>query len=711
MATYNDSIANSVWSDPANWSLGHVPIEGENVRILNGDTVTVDQNITVGDDSAAYAIDVQAGGTLLWPSSVAGSYSMTLKGTLSVSGVFKIGDSAASPIPSDRTATVIFNYSAALAVQKYWIQVLSTGQFLCYGAPRTYYHCVLNATANALATSLTTDVETGWLNGDVIAISATTMSATPYNEVESKILNGDAVGTTINLTSALSYRHYGVDPLQADVILLTRNVNIRAYNASYPSYFTGSTSAYVDLSWVGVKNMSGSTAAGYGWIHAGTTAGCRLAMAGCALYDWTGSTYGALYINNGTRNVYITDTVLYNFLGNPNAAIAIPGVLNYNTLRRIYVMRVTSSSGGSGFYYYSSTPQTYGASQDYGDLHASGTYQYGFNLQFCSSTQQYGGPVSLTGFYACSNRSTGGIFSFGTCREQITLDTVHIYLTMYSDGLQLQGYGPLFLIKNARIHGSGGANNNRSLGESVPYGLVEFENSTFGGCSLATTSRMFALSTSGVPGMGVVRFRNCRWDSIDWFRTGGFTHSFVYTNAFDIRIELDNCTTVLPSAVVSNLKQAPYEFCVQRDGGVVGKHWTKKPTGVISLDATIYKTTPPSERLAPSNAGISGYLIRLEGSPHYIGVNAGEQPTISVWVCKSALYTGNQPRLRVRINSSLGYDDDYTIDEMTVPNGDTSWELLTGAVPCAAEDSGAWEAFIDCHGNAGYVNDCDWSVS
>ncbi|MEW6214542.1 MAG: G8 domain-containing protein, partial [Nitrospirota bacterium] len=176
------------WSATTTWTGGVVPIEGDTVTIQDTHVVTIDQNITIGDDTTTAAINIAAGGKLELLSTAAADYILTLKGDLTVSGTLEIGTTT-NPIPLARKFTIKTNYSATLADGKYGTKVLIGGTCTIQGAALSYDRALLAADAAAAATSLTTSVSTGWKAGDVIGIASTTQT---YSQCEKGTLSVDA---------------------------------------------------------------------------------------------------------------------------------------------------------------------------------------------------------------------------------------------------------------------------------------------------------------------------------------------------------------------------------------------------------------------------------------------------------------------------------------------------------------------------------------
>ena len=91
-----------------------------------------------------------------------------------------------------------------------------------------------------------------------------------------------------------------------------------------------------------------------------------------------------------------------------------------------------------------------------------------------------------------------------------------------------------------------------------------------------------------------------------------------------------------------------------------------------------------------------------------IPVNKDKSYEIRCYIRKSSDYSGDAPRLILKRNTALGYED-TVLDTSSEANG--TWELLTGNVPTAL-DAGIFEVYVDCSGErgCGSINIISWSL-
>lgn len=181
-------------------------------------------------------------------------------------------------------------------------------------------------------------------------------------------------------------------------------------------------------------------------------------------------------------------------------------------------------------------------------------------------------------------------------------------------------------------------------------------------------------------------------------------------NLLEGSYHFNNCTfgTGILSTTVQNYQPEVFlenGFVVMKENGVANKHYKLLRSGKISLDTTLaYGTNTVSEKLEPTST-----TIKLRCGSKMIPVNKNDSYTVGVYVRKSSSYSGDAPRLMLKRNPALGYDDDILA---TSVGANDNWELLSGVVP-AALDQGIFEVYVDCSGAAGSgaVNIDNWSLT
>ncbi len=144
----------------------------------------------------------------------------------------------------------------------------------------------------------------------------------------------------------------------------------------------------------------------------------------------------------------------------------------------------------------------------------------------------------------------------------------------------------------------------------------------------------------------------------------------------------------------------------QKKDQVSGVNQTSFPAlGTLDYEASIFHTAAPSEKLTPAGATPT---FRLRTVARRFPVQAGEALAISVWVRKTALYTGSTVRLLQFSNGAIGLNDETVLDSMTA--GADTWEQLAGTVAVASED-GIVDVCVEVDGSAGIVYVDDWAAA
>ena len=142
---------------------------------------------------------------------------------------------------------------------------------------------------------------------------------------------------------------------------------------------------------------------------------------------------------------------------------------------------------------------------------------------------------------------------------------------------------------------------------------------------------------------------------------------------------------------------------VMKENNIDRNHYKWLPAGKISFDSTFgYDLNTFSEKLEPASS-----TLKLRSSSKLIPLLKNEIISVSVYVYKSASYSGSAPRLILKNNSSIGFSETV----LTTSNGvNESWELLAATLPMTTND-GVAEIYIDCSGpiGSGSINIDSWN--
>lgn len=147
-------------------------------------------------------------------------------------------------------------------------------------------------------------------------------------------------------------------------------------------------------------------------------------------------------------------------------------------------------------------------------------------------------------------------------------------------------------------------------------------------------------------------------------------------------------------------------IAVMRENGLSGNHYRLNAAGKVSYDKVNVRTSGnyASEKLEPTST-----TVNLRSVSKYISVQAGASLTVKAYVYKSAGYTGSAPRLILKRNSTLGFNDTVLATSVAA-NG--TWESLAGTTPTSLT-FGTFEVYVECSGSVGCgsINIDDWDFS
>lgn len=637
-------------------------------------TVTMDSTATTQYGT----VYISPRGTLQYGTSASTNYNLTLAGDCVIydNGTLNIGTSG-TPMP--RTSTAVLEFVCASAAQ-YGLLVYGTCN--AYGQSRTsgkdIYYCRLSVDASASATSLTVDTDTGWLNGDQIALAPT---ARTYSQYEDRTLNANATTSGLSVSSGLTNAHSGTSPTQGEIINLTRNVKIRANasaaaNATYIRTFAAST---VNLYWVELYYFGQNAIGKYG-IDVGATSSGAFNMLYCSLHDW-------FYYVNLSSSTYANVVIRYNSwykVGTSgsyafrNATTSGSGNVFSNNIL------IGCVSSGSYCVYLTEARGTTDSNV------ISGAYQSAFTFAF--------GVTSIGSFannVAHSNNSYG--LYFETFVSGV-IDNITVWRNNNYGYYQVAAGADTIEIKNSTFFGNTTANMTLLMAPFMIFNNVI----SYSEASYATSSGVMISIARG----GKAQFIDCQFSP-----AGKTAHTYDVNvlNSSTAYVEMVNCLLGASTEVTgqSNLSSLGYIASSKHDQ-TSGAYKTWRTYGTISRDTTFYKTAAPSERLTPTDA-----TGKLPSGSRVAGVDNGGTLTVSVYIRKSAsgdgaAYNGNQPRLMVKRNDAVGITTDTVL--ATYASGTGSWVQISGTT-AAVTDDGALEFYVDCDGTAGWINVDDWSVT
>lgn len=684
---YRDATANN-WSRALRTTTTQAPaandvlyVCGEHTAAAANSTLTVTMNNADAGATTFGNVQVSTKGILDWGVAASTNYYLKIAGNLNIysNGVYQQG-TGSSPMPS--TSTGKLEFANASNVQ-FGVEVRVGGTFKTGGNVITN-KAFLAADAAASATSLTTDVSTGWRNGDVVVLASTTRTKA---ESESKTLTANASGTTLTI-AALSNAHSGTGATAGELVNLTRNVQIFGTSTANQAYVNIAGTAVVDIQSTEFFNMGSATASKRG-IDVGTNTG-SCTINNSSMHDFIVASSIGLNVNSGTGSNYtITNNVMYN--------IANIGLNQSATTSTSYTINniIIILTGGTCF----NISDLTGTITNLTGVSATGA---GITLQdnTATSTEVFG---TLSGFIAHSNTTVGvslvnitavtnnpmAVLSNFTCWRNTT------------NGLNLSNSFS-FIVDTVTAFGNATAN--------VTIGGTECDNVYLKNMTLnAGTTLTCPIGINLTSDLHEIYVDTSTFGVTTTHATGDVNVSS--TNLF-IRAVLRNCqlSSTTPVSNTGNLTEGSF-ISLAKFQQTAGNHKTFKKYGTIVPDTVIFNNGSPSVRLTPNNSAATN---KLQGGVKKVAVPNGQAATVNVFLRKSvagdgSAYNGNQPRLMLKADPAIGITSDTVLATAdNTYNG--TFKVLTATTPVISDD-GVLQLYIDCDGTAGWVNADDWSAN
>jgi hypothetical protein len=651
---------------------------------LGGTTHTVTMNETA---TTAYGeMYIGGAGILSYGYSAATNYVLRLGGYLrqGCNGVLRIG-TVANPIPRDSTA--VLEFVCASMGQYYYYN--AGGEFTAQGLSRTSAKNVawalLTADMGTSATSCSINADTGWKNGDVVALFPTGWTT---GGGETVTLNADAGGSSLAWTAGTTYTHKATTPTAGEVALLTRNVKIRSTSSSY--YTCVRINGYapaVDIDWVEFA-YCGATTVNFAALDVIASSHATIHVDYCSFW---GGRYATLYARNAFYGtIAATYNVVWYMVNNADTNFNTQCAAGASVTITDNVVGVAQGANCAGMYSY--TPQYVTMSRN---RHAGG--DTGFvaiagddDVAFVAFEDNVAHSVSNRCLFI-SQRLTGIIDGFtgwgsniygvwwGSLCQNLTL-TDCTFIGCATACLVVDDNYGLQNVTFSNLVTRGDASRSSALAfrfdPGSTYLNVFFDNCSFGAGTAHSTAVLETVNS--VRDTGIVtsnmRFRDCT---------------------------IGSNTLIGPLMTAGGVSYGSWIAFEKLDTAPIHRRFTD--VGWITYDTATYHTASPAEKVSPVTA-TSTY--RMLSAVRQIKVNASGTRTISVWVYKDGSYAGSAPRLIVAKNPALGWDTDQLLDTMTV--GATTWEQLTGVTSAAGID-GVIEVYVDCDGSAGAIYVDDWT--
>jgi hypothetical protein len=673
------------------------------------------------------------------------------------SGVVNIGTSG-TPVAADKVHTVNLNNC--------FINVHNGASFNTYGAYKTPYALISSATvAGVSAYPLSTDIST-WIADSVSTSAADVLVITPnstaYNTSQTTFANTKNLDGSIKVWNAATFSHISSNYIPS-IVNMTRNVRLSGANTTfgYVRFLDGSNSNLNNTYFTGMRNatykglvfctnstgsVSLSNCAFQGnavasmpafSFDATKTPTTNVSIKGCN-FSGFGATTDIITLNGlSANNFTFTDNIvvgatqngmLINGLSSTYANIK-NNFLIGSTQNGLYVTNpyvLSGTIGGVGCMNAvcgSVVAGTRTISQFDG---LAGYYNGTAGVNILGTIPQLSSTTfsNVTG----NNNKTSGVVLSGNTNNLLTPIKININGLIANNNLSAGFFGYSITGNLSSMLFDNNALENMQV--SIGNGDTIFDKLT----STNTSSIVAPAKTTNVNILSGLNysstlFKNCLLTgnlinaiklNDTKFEQFSMDSSTLSSNTGDMGIstslnflqgsyQFNNCTfgTGILSTVTNDYQPEVFTengFVVMKENGVANKHYKLLRAGKISLDTTFaYGSNTVSEKLEPASS-----TIQLRCGSKMIPVNKDTSYTVSCYIYKSSGYSGAAPRLMLKRNIPLGYQD-TVLATSVLANG--SWEQLTGVVP-AALDQGIFEVYVDCSGNAGSgsVNIDNWSL-
>lgn len=643
----------------------------------NTTTVTMDNTTTTNFAS----LEVCGKGILENGVVASTAYQLRIAGIARVTGAgtWTIG-TLANPIPVSSSALLRFVNTVNV---DFGLEIRGVSIFTTYGATKTG-RAYLNADAAAAATTITTDVSTGWLSGDAIVLASTT---TTVAQTESVTLSANATGTSVPV-SVLGFAHSGSNPTKAEIMNVSRNVRIIGTSGTLQAYINNALGAFAAISCNFTEfQFLGSGVANKRGIDIATTGVGSTAFNGCAFRNFTVSSSIAIVIGTSVANTTIDDCVFFSI--NANAVSFSASALASVSVTNCWAF--TNTLAGNALFAYSSQLPTMSG------IVAVSSFS-GFGITISTNDIVTSSVSNLT---AHSN-GAGGI-SF-IANSQLSTPPVFNNLTMWSNTTRNLSLNSCVNLEFNNLTIFSGAGVNIDFITTASANLT-FRNvtSNAGSVSPVTNGIRFSISCDKIVFIDS-SFGQTTAHSFADFNTN-FVRGFLGCNLY-------NCTLTSTTEVIG-LTAISYNSYISssKHDGISGEFKTFTSLGNITKDYVIFDATnlglSASTRLTPTSVASKLSYDKT------IAVPSGRALKITAAVRTSVVgdgtaYNGALPQLVVKKNHALGLLTDTVLATATVASSG-AFEIITGTT-AVATDSGAFTFCVICDGTTGWVNADSWIV-
>jgi len=210
------------------WAGGAIPVDGDKVNIVSGDTITMTGTHTWGDDTST-CINVKSGGIIKANRSATSSLICKGEMVIEAGGELDYGK-AGDVISASYTHKIRLNFSASMADGKWGFKTLIHGsKFHMHGSVKTT-NTGLTTRLAASGTSFVVTDATGWAVGDIVLLGTTSPGNTG-SQNEERVINSvstNTIGISVGATN--------VHEIGCRISNFTKNVGFEAHTDANESY-------------------------------------------------------------------------------------------------------------------------------------------------------------------------------------------------------------------------------------------------------------------------------------------------------------------------------------------------------------------------------------------------------------------------------------------------------------------------------------------
>lgn len=659
-------------------------------------TANTDFGSDVNESFNREALSVSKNGILRWggptagdPPAVATNYYLLLSGSLTVfnGGQLDIG-TIANPIPRDSSAIIDFDTAAS---KQYGLYGRVGSIINIQGLSRTsgfdVVTCNLISNVSAGNTTVLTDQETGWLNGDEVVLAPTTRTYTDWDFV-SLSGNANAAGFTVN--TALGFDHLGTSPYYCEVLLLSRNIKLRAANTARASFVSLYVDSNTNVDWCQFESTPVALTISSAAVNA-TFDYCS--------FTTPGNTGNMFAVSGVTSDAFaLRDSVFYGY-GRASTFVTLPALTTTNwRVSNCYAVGASSTAyafvseaGIIDNIYAAGIGSSSTTAISLADTNAFVAQQGNTANLYAHSCGQgvtfAGGPRfgGLHNIVAWRNNS-GGV-NWGPAQPYQHYINRKLVIFAWGNGtynLQLAG-----AFVNCAVNGS-------MAGETsfaTTDGIKRVASGTTYHCPVEISFDGMSLGVAS--GANVAHANN----DVNWTASTYEKAQLYFKNClFGSANEVGGFTT---SGYGSSLHVSRRD---QTSGGAHYSYYNNR--GQITCNTTVFRTAAPSEQLTPT---VVSPESKLPSGIKRVAVASGATANVSVYLRKDTLYSGSAPRLMQRANPAIGVTSETVLATAALANADT-WYLVSGTT-AAVIDDGVLEVYVDCDGTTGSIFIDDWSVA